>query len=69
MSVPGTCINLALAAIIVGAVNVAIDVVTLLLPAHAVWHLQLEKRWKIQIIGIFLLGGLWVFYEARQKFG
>lgn len=62
----GTCVNLALVGIVIGAVNVAIDVATLMLPVHAVWHLQIEKRWKIQIIGIFLLGGLWVSMEMNQ---
>ena len=66
MSVQGTCVNLALVGIVIGAVNVAIDVATLMLPVHAVWHLQIEKRWKIQIIGIFLLGGLWVSMEMNQ---
>lgn len=58
MSVEGSCVNIALGGIIIGAFNVATDVATLLLPVRAVWRLQIARKWKMQICGIFLLGGL-----------
>ncbi|KAL8793920.1 MAG: hypothetical protein Q9195_003539 [Heterodermia aff. obscurata] len=56
-SVKGTCVDLALGGIIVGSVNVATDFVTLFLPMPMVWGLKIELKWKIQLVGIFLLGG------------
>ena len=57
-SVPRTCADLALGGIIIGSINVAADFVTLFLPMPIVWNLNIETKWKIQLIGIFLLGGL-----------
>ena len=54
----GKCFDLTLPTIIVGVVNALTDLVTLMLPIYAVWHLQMARKWKIQIVGIFLLGGL-----------
>ncbi|KAL8751708.1 MAG: hypothetical protein Q9199_006234 [Rusavskia elegans] len=66
---PEYCVNLPLAGFIIGIVNVATDIVTLMLPIRIVWSLQLERRWKIQIAGIFLSGrdlvdvSTWAFVE------
>lgn len=57
-SVQATCVDLALGGIIVGSVNVATDFVTLFLPMPMVWRLNIETKWKVQLVGIFLLGGL-----------
>ncbi len=40
------------------AANLALDVILLYLPLHMVWGLQLPKRHKIALSGIFMLGGL-----------
>ena len=56
VNVRGTCVDLALGGIIVGSVNVATDFVTLFLPMPMVWGLNIELKWKIQLVGIFLLG-------------
>ena len=58
MAVRGTCINRNLAAIILGSINVLIDVVLLVLPMPLVWKLNIPLKFKLQLIGIFLLGGL-----------
>ena len=58
MNVHGYCVNIALGAIIIGSINVAVDFVTLILPIHPVWKLKMKMKWKLQVIGIFLLGGL-----------
>lgn len=52
------CVDLVLGGIIVGSVNVATDFITLFLPMSMVWHLNIDTKWKIQLVGIFLLGGL-----------
>ena len=40
------------------AANLTLDVILLYLPLHMVWGLQLPKRQKIALSGIFTLGGL-----------
>ena len=57
-NIEGTCVDLALGGIIVGSINVATDFVTLFLPMPLVWSLNIQMKWKVQLVGIFLLGGL-----------
>ena len=57
-SIEGNCVDLALGGIIVGSVNVATDFVILFLPMPLVWSLKIQNKWKVQLAGIFLLGGL-----------
>ena len=59
LAIKGSCVNLALGGIIVGSVNVAADFVTLFLPMPMVWSLNIETKWRVQLVGIFLLGGLY----------
>ena len=54
---PTYCVNLSQGAIIVGALNAATDFAVLLLPIPMVLGLKMKTKWKIQLIGIFLLGG------------
>lgn len=54
---PSYCVNMSLGAIIVGALNAATDFLVLLLPIPVVLGLNLKTKWKLQLIGIFLLGG------------
>ena len=54
---PIYCVNISLGAIIMGAVNAATDFLVLILPIPIVLGLRLKTKWKIQLIGIFLLGG------------
>ena len=55
--VKGWCINVTVAAIIFGSINVCIDIVLLVLPIPLVWRLKIQRKWRIQLIGVFLLGG------------
>ena len=64
--VTGFCINVNLAAIIFGSINVVIDIVLLVLPIPLVWQLKIQMKWRLQLIGIFLLGGL---YADIPNFG
>ena len=54
---PTYCVNMSLGAIIVGALNAATDFLVLILPIRIVLGLRLKMKWKVQLIGIFLLGG------------
>ena len=56
--VPGSCVEILLAACIPGAINAASDVFTVLLPLPLIWSLHMERNRKIQLMGIFLLSGL-----------
>ncbi|MCJ1450945.1 hypothetical protein MMC28_001279 [Mycoblastus sanguinarius] len=57
MRVRGTCVNSDLAAIVPGVINVIADFVTVFLPIPLIWSLHMEKKWRIQLVGIFLLSG------------
>ncbi|QKX54809.1 uncharacterized protein TRUGW13939_01898 [Talaromyces rugulosus] len=52
----GTCGNRPLTYALVGAVNIATDITTLLLPVPTVWSLQMPKRFKVGITAIFCIG-------------
>ena len=52
------CINLQAFYWGITAANLVLDVILLYLPLHMVWGLQLPKRHKIALSGIFMLGGL-----------
>ena len=47
-------------------VNIVTDVVVLLLPVPSLSKLQMSMSKKLNIIGIFILGGLWVLSIAPQ---
>ena len=55
----GRCLAIPLAGTILAAVNVLTDIVILIMPMPILWKLQIEMREKLQIMGIFLLGGLY----------
>lgn len=38
--------------------NLCLDLVMLYMPLHMVWRLKLRTRQKIELSGIFLLGGM-----------
>ena len=52
------CINVDLGATILAALNVLTDFVILILPMPLLYKLQKPLKQKLQIMGIFLLGGL-----------
>ena len=57
---PGTCLNTFVAATSPAAINVVADFATVFLPLPLIWGMRMQWRRKIQLIGIFMLGGLLV---------
>lgn len=57
----GQCGNRPVTYAIIGAINIATDITTLLLPVPIVWRLQLADRVKLAVTGIFCIGLLYVF--------
>jgi len=55
---PGTCLNTFVAATSPAAINVVTDFATVFLPMPLIWIMQLQWRRKVQLLGIFMLGGL-----------
>ena len=71
-SVKGYCLDIPLAATILAVFNVLTDIIILVMPMPMLWKLQMKKREKLQIMGMFLLGGLYVplhdiKYLSREK--
>ena len=52
------CVNLDVELIILSSINVVTDVAILCLPMPLVWRLQTSRVRKLQVSGVFLLGGL-----------
>ena len=59
LTVPDTCVDAHLEIVILGSINVLTDVVVLCLPMPLVWRLQTSRIRKLQVSGLFLLGGLY----------
>ncbi|KAH8163457.1 hypothetical protein CIB48_g4790 [Xylaria polymorpha] len=57
-SLNGHCISAPEGVIILGAANVVIDAVTVILPIHEVLKLNLSREKKLVIFGVFLIGGI-----------
>ncbi|KAL9135858.1 MAG: hypothetical protein Q9175_002947 [Cornicularia normoerica] len=57
MEIPGHCLNAGLVATSLGVFNVTADFATVLMPLPLIWNLHMERKWKIQLICIFLLSG------------
>jgi hypothetical protein len=56
--VPGTCINISAALVTMGALNAVTDVIILAMPIPYIWNLHTSKSQKLQLLGVFLTGGL-----------
>ncbi|KAI1116730.1 hypothetical protein F5Y14DRAFT_53802 [Nemania sp. NC0429] len=54
----GHCVKTPAGAIVLGALNVIIDAFTVALPVHEVFKLNLSRKKKLIISGVFLIGGL-----------
>ena len=50
--------NAGIVATVFGAFNVIGDFATIIIPLPLIWSLHMERKWKIQLVGIFLLSGL-----------
>lgn len=59
-TLPGSCINLKGSFIGNAVPNIATDVAILSLPVPVVWGLQASVAYRLSVIGIFLLGSLFV---------
>ena len=53
-----TCIRFNVEFCVMASLNVVTDIVTLALPMPLLWRLQIDRQQKLQLMGIFLLGGL-----------
>lgn len=60
----GYCGRIPLAGTITAAFNVLTDIIILVMPMPVLWKLQMEMRMKLQIMGIFLLGGLYALLST-----
>jgi hypothetical protein len=56
----GRCINYEAFGTAEAAITIATDVIILTMPMPLVWRLRVERRQKVILSGIFLLGGLYV---------
>ena len=56
----GTCIDENNLAYGITATNIVTDIVVLILPIPWMWGLQMPAAKKMAIVGMFLLGSLWV---------
>ena len=57
-TVTAYCIRVDIVVLVCGSLNIATDVVILVLPVPEIWHLQIAMRQKLQLTFLFLLGGL-----------
>ncbi|KAF6811744.1 integral membrane protein [Colletotrichum plurivorum] len=56
-TIPGTCIDSSKFYIGITVPNIVFDLLTVALPIHEVWRLQMGRDKKLAITGVFLLGG------------
>lgn len=59
-SIKGQCIEINLVFMVLGGMNVLTDLIILFAPLPMVWGLQMQKAMKLQLMGIFSVGGLYV---------
>ena len=55
----GHCINRNLSLVVTGAVNVFSDLLNLLIPLWAIWHLQMAPKRKAGVMAIFTIGTMY----------
>ena len=58
-SVKGYCLKIPLASTILAVFNILTDIIILIMPMPILWKMQIETKEKFQIMGMFLLGGLY----------
>ncbi|KAK1849621.1 integral membrane protein [Colletotrichum chrysophilum] len=56
-TIPGTCIDSSKFYIGITVPNIIFDILTVAVPIHEVWRLQMGREKKLAITGVFLLGG------------
>ena len=57
-TVKAKCIKFNLVLMIMGGMNVLTDLILVCAPLPTIWGLQMEKTMKLQLTGIFCVGGL-----------
>lgn len=60
------CVDISADYIAVGTINILTDVAILCLPMPQLWQLQMSRARKVQMMGMFLLGGLYVPFSRQQ---
>ena len=54
----GNCIHVSIEVMVMACLNVLTDFITLMFPMPLLWRLQMPRKQKLQLIGIFLTGGM-----------
>ena len=60
-TVEAKCINFHNVIIVFSSLNIGTDILVLCLPVLQLWKLKIPRRRKYELMGIFFLGGLFVF--------
>lgn len=66
--IPGTCINLKASFIGNAVPNIITDILILSLPVRVVWGLHASITHRLSVIGIFLLGSLFVYPFSTYRY-
>ena len=61
VTVKAQCIKINLAWMIMAGLNVLTDFILLIAPLPTLWRLQMPGETKLQLMGIFCIGGLYVY--------
>ena len=64
-TIKADCIDISKVWIVMASMNVLTDFLILCLPLPQLWKLQMRRETKIQLIGIFSIGSLFVPYLSR----
>lgn len=54
---PSNCLNMDIIWLVGGSLNAVTDIGALCLPMPLLWRLRVEKEKRLQVMGVFLLGG------------
>ena len=68
-NVNGKCIEADIVWMVMGSLNVLTDLVLLALPLPSLWRLQMPRRTKVQVAGIFSIGSLSVTRSRKFNNG
>lgn len=60
-NIKGSCLDQRVTQYTLPSINILTDIGIWLLQLKMIWNVQLPRRQKLSLIGIFAVGGLWVF--------
>jgi hypothetical protein len=63
-TIKAECIQINLVFMILAGMNVLTDIILLCAPLPTLWGLQMARAMRLQLIGIFCIGGLYVAYPS-----